>query len=181
MLHRVLLLASGCFVAANVLEHQVQASVFSLPSHSQTPIPANPLAMAQAGNAGGVVGNANKSLSGAEETAKSGAAATKDPKRTAIGTRGDDSGQTNEGNCARGILGFKWSSWASGLFGKGDTTFNADGTAMHGSGIPGTWRCNGNRFVLKWAIDSNLYPYAVSPDGRRMIDPNNGKVGFTRQ
>ncbi|HXZ16872.1 MAG TPA: hypothetical protein VEH77_13010, partial [Roseiarcus sp.] len=43
-----------------------------------------------------------------------------------------------------------WQSWASLLFGQGDTTFNADGTAIHRSGIAAKWKCRGDRIEMSW-------------------------------
>ena len=69
-----------------------------------------------------------------------------------------------------------WQSWASLLFGQGDTTFNADGTAMHRSGIAATWKCRGDRIEMSWGGAS---PELFTLEGNQLIN-SHGVVGFSR-
>ncbi len=70
-----------------------------------------------------------------------------------------------------------WNSWASGLFGKGDTTFRSDGTAIHGSGIRGVWKCEGGKIQMSWGGET---PKLFTLQGGKLVDPG-GIVGFSRE
>src|SRR5713101_1713649 len=100
-------LATAGFAVAGMLGHQASASIVSLPAPTRQTPPAALIVLAEAGSAGGVIGNANKSLSGAEQPAKSRGTARKVPKSTFTEIKKEDAGQTNEANCATRILGFK--------------------------------------------------------------------------
>jgi hypothetical protein len=72
-----------------------------------------------------------------------------------------------------------WNSWASGLFGKADATFNKDGTCVHRSGIKGKWWCENGQLRMAWGGE-NPKTFRLSPDGRRIIHIADGAVGFSR-
>jgi len=137
--------------------------------------------LAQAGSTGGIIGKQDKSVSGGEELTRPhhAAPATKREKITAATVNDAGPRDTKEASCANKIVGLKWSSWASGLFGAGDTTFYSNRTALHSSGITGIWRCDGKEFVLKWST-TDWGHLVVSADGKQMADPTTGKVWFTR-
>lgn len=138
-------------------------------------------ALAQPGSTGGIIAKQGKSASGGDQPTKSHRAvsATKHGKITAATVNDTGSRDTKEASCANKIVGLRWSSWASGLFGAGDTTFYSNGTAMHSSGITGMWRCEGKEFVLKWST-TDWGHLAPSADGKHLADPTTGKVWFTR-
>lgn len=69
-----------------------------------------------------------------------------------------------------------WNSWASGLFGQGDTTFKADGTATHRSGIPGVWRCESGKLMISWGGET---PKEFKLTDNKLVNPDGG-VGFSR-
>jgi hypothetical protein len=60
------------------------------------------------------------------------------------------------------------------MFGKGDATFNSDGTAMHGSGIPGKWGCEDGHLFIRWAIDGRPGEVKLSRDGKKVTTPDGG-------
>jgi tetratricopeptide (TPR) repeat protein len=70
-----------------------------------------------------------------------------------------------------------WNSWASGLFGHGDTTFKSDGTAIHGSGIRGTWKCEGGKLQMSWGGSA---PEVFTLRDNKLINSSGG-VGFSRE
>lgn len=72
-----------------------------------------------------------------------------------------------------------WNSWASGLFGKADATFNKDGTCVHRSGIKGKWWCESGQLRMAWGGE-NPKTFRLSPDGKRIIHIADGAVGFSR-
>lgn len=117
--------------------------------------------LAQAGSTGGTIGKQGKSVSGGEDE--------KRPRQSA-----PPSGQRT--SCPN-IVGL-WNSWASGLFGKADTTFISDGTAKHRSGIPGTWKCEGGQLVMTWG-SGRVEHFTLSPDRKKIIR-SDGAVGFSR-
>ena len=108
-------------------------------------------AWAQAGNTGGSLGKHGKSASG--DSAEP-AAPPKPKRQKATASRSDSAdGQPRArqgGGC--GNLAGVWTAngWWNGLYGRGDVTLNADGTARHASGIVGTWTCSGNHFGMTW-------------------------------
>jgi hypothetical protein len=70
-----------------------------------------------------------------------------------------------------------WNSWASGLFGKGDTTFYKDGRAIHSSTIGGWWRCENGNLLISWAGET---PGTFKLSGKQIINTKTGSVGFSR-
>lgn len=72
-----------------------------------------------------------------------------------------------------------WNSWASGLFGKSDTTFAADGSATHRSEIVGKWWCKEGTLYLVWGSQTGDYKITVSPDGSKIYN-YLGALSFSR-
>jgi len=132
-------------------------------------LPASP-ALSQAGSAGGTIGKHGKSVSGGEEPAK-----PAKPSRT----RSTEEGGTRKKTASHcpNIVG-TWNSWASGLFGSGDTTFSKDGTATHRSGIVGKWFCEKGKLHIEWP-DAKPGIVTMSDDGKRLIT-SDGNVHMSR-
>jgi tetratricopeptide (TPR) repeat protein len=72
-----------------------------------------------------------------------------------------------------------WNSWASGLFGRSDTIFRSNGTAIHRSGIPGKWWCEGGTLRMSWGGEP-AKSFRLSDDGRQLIGPGD-TIGFSRE
>lgn len=72
----------------------------------------------------------------------------------------------------------RWSSWASGIFGKDDTVFNKDGSALHSAGIPGKWSCEKGQLQMDWGKGAEAFK--LSADGKQIIHTGTGAVGFSR-
>ena len=72
-----------------------------------------------------------------------------------------------------------WNSWASGLFGKGDATFHANGACIHRSGIKGKWWCEGGQLWIAWGGE-NPKTFRLSPDRKRIVHIADGSVSFSR-
>lgn len=71
-------------------------------------------------------------------------------------------------------------SWTGGLFGANDTQFNADGTAVHRSGITGTWTCRpGGEIYIDWK-DWYKNRMKLSADGKTLENLEGGGAGFRR-
>jgi tetratricopeptide (TPR) repeat protein len=70
-----------------------------------------------------------------------------------------------------------WNSWASGIFGKGDTVFKSNGTATHGSGIQGVWKCEGGKIQMSWGGET---PKLFTLQGNKLVNPV-GIVEFSRE
>lgn len=69
-----------------------------------------------------------------------------------------------------------WNSWASGIFGKADATFNSDGTALHRSGIAGRWKCEDGKLKISWGgEDEKIFTLSSN----RLLSAS-GMVGFSR-
>ncbi|MGD0642854.1 MAG: hypothetical protein ABSC22_19105 [Roseiarcus sp.] len=83
--------------------------------------------------------------------------------------------EARAGGCPN-IVGV-WNSWASGLFGQGDTTFNSDGTVVHRSGNSGVWKCEGGKIVMTWGIGA---PELYTVEDNKIINAA-GIVGFSRE
>lgn len=123
-----------------------------------------PIIVAQAGSTGGTIGKQGKSVSGGEERSSP--------------TQSAKPGQRRGAASCPNIIGV-WNSWASGLFGKADTTFNNNGTAIHRSGIPGTWKCENGQLTMIWGRSGRVEHFTLSPDRKKIIR-SDGAVGFSR-
>jgi hypothetical protein len=132
-------------------------------------------ALAQAGSTGGTIGKTGKSASGGEEPHRGRKA--RGPTAQAHAVREHPSGPV----CSK-VAG-KWDSWASGIFGRSDTTFNEDGTWRHASGIGGKWWCEGGEFRIQHSEPgSRVERYRY--DGKQIIsiDPDSsGRATFSRE
>ncbi|MBI4275518.1 MAG: hypothetical protein HY659_12555 [Rhizobiales bacterium] len=147
-----LLLTLGGIVQSAAAEESARVPTFdALP----------PFVLAQAGSTGGTIGKQGKSISGGED---------ENPPRQPAPPSGQRTSCPN-------IVGV-WNSWASGLFGKADTTFGNDGTAKHRSGIPGTWKCESGQLVMTWG-SGGVEHFTLSPDRKKIIR-SDGAVGFSR-
>ncbi len=135
-----------------------------------------PVVLAQAGSVGGSIGKQGKSVSGNQDAPPQAAPA---PRRKAVrAVEPDDEtekpARTGKKGCSN-IVG-TWNSWASGLFGQGDTVFRGDGTATHRSGIPGVWKCEGDKIRMSWGGESAKL-FTVSDN--KIVNADGG-VGFSR-
>jgi len=128
------------------------------------------LALAQAGSIGGVLGKTDKSASGGEEQ-------TTNPSPPAKRSL-DHLSQPKPSKCPN-IVGV-WDSWASGLFGKADATFNKDGTSLHRSGISGKWWCDNGHIWLKWTT-SDPHEVQLVAGGKKIIVVSDGHLVFSRE
>lgn len=128
-------------------------------------------ALAQGGSVGGTIGKQNKSVSGSEQASPSRREAR---KPTAQSNPAQDAKPSACGN----FFGVWTSGGGAWLYGKNDTTFSANGTARHSSGIIGTWTCQGGEIVLIWKdwTDDRI---KLSSDGRRLDSLAGGK-GYSR-
>ncbi|OGT87890.1 MAG: hypothetical protein A2286_00510 [Gammaproteobacteria bacterium RIFOXYA12_FULL_61_12] len=131
--------------------------------------------IAQAGSVGGTIGRGSRDLSGGAVKPR------EEPRAKPPRPRSEGVSQARKppsgGSCS-GVAG-TWSSWAAGLFGKGDTRFSAGGVMTHSSGFKGWWRCNNGVISVKWNHDRNIYQLRKSPDGRQLVNPD-GSPGFKR-
>ena len=103
---------------------------------------------ALAASAGGTIGKRDKSVSGGEPETPA-----QPKKRKPVASRSEEGGTRSKKNAACGRVPGIWTAngWWNGLYGRGDVTFNADGSARHISGIVGTWTCDAsNHFVIDW-------------------------------
>ena len=131
-------------------------------------------AAAQAGSAGGTIGKHDKSISGGTD-----AEAPRAVKKQREGRDKHAPAEDHDsGSSCRSIVG-KWTSWASGIYGKNDTRINADGTIVHPTS-KGTWSCKGGVYTHVWAAFGVRGPYKLSPDGKRLIKIEDGSVSFSR-
>ena len=121
---------------------------------------AGPAAFAQGGATGGVIGKQNKAVSGEAPAVRGGGAPAVAPRPRAA-------------PAACPNLTGVWSSWASGMFGKSDTTFNADGTCHHRSGFHGRWWCDNGRLHIAWP-DGKPGEVKMSADGRTIYGLDGG-------
>lgn len=138
-------------------------------------------AWAQAGSAGGSIGKQGKSVSGG------GRAPAPEPRRTApekkqarpARTATAEPRQRAAPSVCSQLTGATWSSWASGMFGAGDTTFGGGGKAVHKSGITGTWSCSGSKILLQWPGET-MRPMTMSADGKTLLG-EEGQTRFSRK
>jgi hypothetical protein len=138
-------------------------------------------AAAQAGSTGGSIGKQEKSVSGAaapeaSQPPKSRKENRKENRREERSRHASTSSSDHSG--CRSIAG-TWTSWASKLYGRNDTRFNADGTLWHKSSR-GTWTCNGGIYHHTWDSFGVRGPYKLSADGRRLIKMSDGSISFSR-
>lgn len=133
------------------------------------------IAFAQAGSTGGTIGKQGKSVSGGDDKPAA-------PHMAPTGKRASAIAATAPGTSPRvgcpNIVGV-WNSWASGLFGKSDATFNSDGTSIHRSGIAGKWWCESGQLRMSWGGE-NPKTFRLSDDRRQIIEIATGAVGFSR-
>jgi hypothetical protein len=135
-------------------------------------------ALAQAGSAGGTLGKHNKSASGGDSAAPEAPARPK--KRKAVATRSNDSGEAapaRKGSGCGHVAG-TWTAngWWNGLYGRGDVTLNADGSARHVSGIIGTWTCDASsHFVMDWKNWAHAEG-TMAGDGNSITFPDGGTM-----
>ena len=111
------------------------------------------------GSVGGVIGKQGKSISGGDEAPA--------PRPTAAPNRPSNPETAARSRCPN-IVGI-WNSWASGLFGKSDTTFNGDGTSIHKSGIAGKWWCETGQLRMSWGGETPK-TFRLSDDRRQIIE-----------
>lgn len=145
-------------------------------------------AVAQGSSGGSVVPPAsvdvkNKSISGGTpvKTVAPAAEPKSSKKRKPRRQRNADTAEVESkkpaGKPCRYITG-EWNSWASGLFGKSDTTFRSDGTATHRSGIPGKWWCESGKLFIQWGGEF-FQEFTLSDDRKQIVGPTGG-VAFGR-
>jgi hypothetical protein len=126
-----------------------------------------PSAQVQPGSIGGSIGSnvgrQGKSVSGDEQTP---------PKKQKLAPV--TPANTEKQTVARcpDIVG-PWNSWASGMFGKGDATFNRDGSAVHRSGISGKWWCENGQLHIDWS-DGKPGIVRVTANGKQIISRDGG-------
>jgi hypothetical protein len=127
--------------------------------------------LAQAGSIGGTIGKTDKSASGSVNEQPRG----QTKQRTHLDT--ETAQQHRSRSSCPNVVG-EWNSWASFVFGKSDTTFNADGTWRHKSGQGGKWWCEGTEALLQKPGEEPAR-YKFSRDGKQMIS-SSGSVLFSR-
>lgn len=134
-------------------------------------------ALAQGGAVGGTIGKQGKSVSGGDDAQPAPAPAPAPArKRTNAAATSEQEPQARS-RCPN-IVGV-WNSWASGLFGKSDATFNSDGTSIHRSGIAGKWWCEQGQLRMSWGGEA-AKTFRLSDDRRQIIEIASGSVGFSR-
>jgi hypothetical protein len=127
--------------------------------------------LAQAGSTGGTIGKTDKSASGSVNEQPN----SQTKQRTHMDTGTAHTNPSRSG-CPN-VVG-EWNSWASFVFGKSDTTFNADGTWRHKSGQGGKWWCEGAEILLQKPGEEPAR-YKFPADAKQMISVN-GSVTFSR-
>jgi hypothetical protein len=130
--------------------------------------------LAQGGSTGGTIGKSGKSMSGGDDAPAP--RATPAAKSSTTAKRAAD-GASDKRGCGN-FFGIWTSGGGSWLYGQNDTTFNANGTARHRSGIVGTWTCSNREIVLIWK-DWDNDRLKLSADGKRLDSLAGGK-GFSR-
>jgi len=128
--------------------------------------------LAQAGSVGGTLGKKDKSVSG--DIGESQPPAKRKPVHRAMSEDSADTARKTGKKCPN-IVGV-WNSWASGLFGQGDTVFKQDGTATHRSGIPGVWKCDNGKLMISWGGET-FGEFKL--DSNKLVNSDGG-VGFSR-
>jgi hypothetical protein len=134
---------------------------------------------AQGGTTGGIIGKEGKSISGGEEQPESRRRASAKGPRALSPAKSSELKPQATGSVCTKLINATWSSWASGMFGGGDTTFNEGGTAAHRSGINGTWSCTGSKIYLQWPGEAGPRPMTMTADGKRLLG-EQGQLRFTR-
>jgi hypothetical protein len=136
-------------------------------------------AQSQSGSTGGSIGKQGKSVSGGEEPQPRQRTAPKPRPAARVDTApAREAKPAVASNVCRQLTGHTWSSWASGMFGAGDTTFSAGGRAVHRSGITGTWSCSGSKILLQWPGEG-MRPMTMSADGKTLLG-EEGQTRFSR-
>jgi len=143
------------------------ALVFTIPLLHWSAV-AHSVILAQAGSAGGSIGLKGKSAVGSVAPKLPSRRKAKPPVHVQ---------RPGRKTACPDITGH-WSSWASGLFGKNDTVFNADGTAYHSAGISGKWFCKNGQLHIEWP-DGKPGIVKLSADGKKLLD-SLGKVHMSR-
>jgi hypothetical protein len=147
------------------------------------PVPA----FAQAGSTGGTIGKQDKSASGGEVRVPTRAHRAPLARKHHVAVREQRAPRARKHHVSeaaparascRNVTG-TW-SWTAGWFGKNDTAFRNDGTAYHIAGIPGTWTCLGDGVIFVDWTNWNHYKLKLSPDGKKLLDPNSGGASFVR-
>jgi hypothetical protein len=128
------------------------------------------------GSAGGSIGKRDKSISRAHERRAS--PPPRAPTARKAARRSSSDRPEKRASCGN-FFGVWTSGGGSWLYGENDTTFNADGTARHLSGIQGTWTCEHGEIVLVW-INWDNDRLKLSGDGKRLNSLAGGK-GFSRK
>jgi hypothetical protein len=126
-------------------------------------------AFAQAGSAGGTIGNVDKSAASAPESRHE-----PSPRRASARHGKGPGSPMKESACQRVVGTWHW-------FNGGDAVFNSDGTGQKTTGLTFTWTCSGGNYVLTWshgAIDR----LRISADDAQ-LDGSNGflHVSATRK
>lgn len=130
--------------------------------------------LSQAGSIGGAISKQNKSVSGDGEGISVARPSRKD-RFGSVSTELDRGRRKPNSRCPN-ISGL-WNSWASGIWGKADTNFSADGTASHRSGFAGKWFCENGQLRIEWS-DGAPGAVKLSPDQKRII--GSGGVHMSR-
>jgi hypothetical protein len=158
----------------NLLRHVIRASGAGMVLAVLLAVTA-PSAQVQPGSTGGSIGRQGKSISGDEQTPSGTTAPTiqqapQKKQKLAPVTPANTEKQTIA-RCPD-IVG-AWNSWASGMFGKGDATFNRDGSAVHRSGISGKWWCENGQLHIDWS-DGKPGIVRVTANGKQIINRDGG-------
>lgn len=125
------------------------------------------VALAQAGQTGGVIGKREKSIS-SEESApapRGGAAPARKPSAAGRRTQAAPSG------CG-GIVG-QW-RWLPGV----RVVFNSNGTSRGSNGDSGTWSCAKGTVIASWK-SGYVDTITMSPDGRHLSITNSAGLHFS--
>lgn len=138
--------------------------IFVRPAHA-----GNAFVLAQAGSVGGTIGKNGKSASGQTDPPPQTSAVPRERKRTAAR---ESAKSSSSGSCAS-LTSHRWSSWAAGLFGAGDTAFRAGGVAIHNSGITGQWSCKAGKIRLQWPGEPSPRDMTFSEDGKTLLGEND--------
>ena len=130
-------------------------------------------AFAQGGAVGGTIGKTNKAVQGDVPGAKRVPPAE---RRRVHAKQPQEPGHAKTGNC--GNLAGTWTAvgWWNGVYGRGDVTLNADGTARHVSGIKGHWTCANKKFAINW---TGWASGSGTLAGNSVVD-SNGKAMMVR-
>jgi len=119
------------------------------------------------GSTGGTLGKTDQSISGDQRRPPPPAKSSPPKKAAAPGP------QPEKGGRCPNIVGV-WNSWASGMWGKGDTTFKSDGSATHSPGGAGKWWCANGQLHIDWGGSGKPGPVRLSADGKKMLGSDGG-------